>query len=197
MTRHRATDLGTLLEAAARGEPSANERLWGLVYDELRRLAHGRLAPLGPGETLQTTALVHEAYLKLSGGKALRWDDAAHFYGAAARAMRNILVDEARRKGRLKRGAKRTRIVLAEDAAQVQPRGLDLLALDQALERLAASAPRIAQVVTLRYFGGLSIEECARVVGVSTATVERDWKFARAWLQRELGEDGESGPERD
>ena len=176
-----------LLAAVNRGEPGASDRLWELVYDELRALAHRRMARLAPGQTLQPTALVGEAFVRLLGAPKLGWESLAHFYGAAARAMRNVLVDEARKKSSLKRGALVERVSLSDIALDSErDKTVDLLALDHALNDLEKVSPRIHGVVMLRYFSGLSLTETAKAMEISTATVERDWRFARAWLTRAL-----------
>ena len=176
-----------VLQAAGLGDPRASEQLLPLVYDELRRLAHQRMAKEPPGQTIQATALVHEAFMKLVGSEDPGWDGRAHFYGAAAEAMRQILVDRARKKNRLKHGGHLRKV--GGDAIELASDGpnFDVLALDEALERLATDRPRKAQLVKLRFFGGLSIPEAAEVLGISTATAERDWRFAKAWLECALG----------
>lgn len=179
-----------ILNAIAEGDPHAASQLLPLVYDELRKLAAQKLAHEKPGQTLQPTALVHEAYLRLVGGvHARRWSDHGHFFAAAAEAMRHILVDNARRKRRAKHGGGRHRVPL-EDAVPAPPTASDdLLALDEALTRLAAEDPEAAQVVQLRYFAGLSVEEAAQSLGMARATAYRHWTFARAWLLQELAGD--------
>jgi RNA polymerase sigma factor (TIGR02999 family) len=183
------SDVTQVLRAIAEGDPSAASQLLPLVYDELRKLAAHRLAHQAPGQTLQPTALVHEAYLRLVGDpEGSDWDNRGHFFAAAAEAMRRILVENARRKGRRKRGGGLTRrdLDVAEQIAVPEVRE-DLLALDEALTKLASAEPQAAQLVQLRYFAGLSIPEAARALGVSQRTAERLWAFARAWLLRELG----------
>ena len=181
------SDVTRLIEAAARGDRKAAAELLPLVYDELRALAAARLAAEPSGQTLQPTALVHEAYLRLVGtADTDRWDHRGHFFAAAAEAMRRILVDAARRKRREKHGGQRDRVALDEvQPAAPAPRD-DLVALDEALTRLAAADPQAAQLVELRYFAGLSIPEAAQVLGVSPRTADRLWAFARAWLHRDL-----------
>ncbi len=175
-------DVVSLLNALERGDPHAAAGLLPLVYDELRRLAAHQLAHEKPGQTFQATALVHEAYLRLIGqGEEPHWDGRGHFFAAAAEAMRRILVENARRKGRLKRGGGRRRVELPEVADAAGPDD-DLLALDEALDRLAAEDPKKAELVKLRYFTGLSVEEAARCLGISRATADRHWAYARAWL---------------
>lgn len=179
-----------LLEAAARGESRAAEELLPLVYEELHRLARRRLADEPPGGTLQATALVHEAWLRLVGSAEAaadeRWNGRGHFFGAAARAMRRILVERARRRGGLRHGGALARVELTESVAVGAEESLDLLALDAALTRLEALDARRAEVVALRFFAGLTVEETARALDVSPGTVKNDWAFARAWLHREL-----------
>jgi RNA polymerase sigma factor (TIGR02999 family) len=177
------TDVTRLLSAIEQGDSHAARQLLPLVYDELRQLAAQKLAHERPSQTLQATALVHEAYLRLVGpGDEPRWDGRAHFFAAAAEAMRRILVESARRKHRLKRGGDRQRVDLqVVEAASAGP-SEDLLALDEALELLAAEDRQKAELVKLRYFAGLSVEEAARCLGISRATADRYWAYARAWL---------------
>jgi RNA polymerase sigma factor (TIGR02999 family) len=160
------------------------------LYGELRRLVAALTAQRGPGQTLQPTALVHEAYLRLVRNQGPGWDGKRHFFGAAAQAMREILIEQARRKGRLKRGGGGRRVELAEGLAWIEPPADDVLALDEAIRRLKAEDPRLAEIVMLRYYSGLSVEETAAVVGVSVSTLTRDWRYARAWLAGLLGEPG-------
>jgi RNA polymerase sigma factor (TIGR02999 family) len=186
------SEVTQILHAIASGDPCAASQLLPLVYDELRHLAAHRLAQQAPGQTLQPTALVHEAYLRLVGDPAgSDWDNRGHFFAAAAEAMRRILVENARRKAAVKHGGGRVRLDLdaAEQAAAPEVRE-DLLALDEALTKLAAADPQAAQVVQLRYFAGLSIPEAAKSLGVSPRTADRLWAFARAWLLREVGGEG-------
>jgi RNA polymerase sigma factor (TIGR02999 family) len=181
------SDVTRILSAIEQGDSSAAEQLLPLVYDELRRLAVQRLAGAAPGHTLQPTALVHEAYLKLVGpDPALRWNGQVHFFAAAAEAMRRILVDHARRKHRVRRGGGRKRVAPEDlDDIQVMTQGGgedDLLALDEALTQLSAADSRKAELVRLRYFAGLTLEQAAELLGISRATAARHWAFARAWL---------------
>jgi RNA polymerase sigma factor (TIGR02999 family) len=179
-------DVTRILSAIEQGDPRAAERLLPLVYGELRQLAAARLAQEKPGQTLEATALVHEAYLRLVDvEKAQAWNSRGHFFAAAAEAMRRILIDNVRRKRRPKHGGDRQRIDLDEALSLDNSRD-DLLALDEALTRLAAQEPIKAELVKLRYFAGLSLEEAAAVVGVSPATAKRYWAVARAWLFAEL-----------
>lgn len=181
-----------LLDAIRDGDAAAPNQLLPIVYDELRALARARMANLPPGQTLQPTALVHEAFLKLvgpGGDPAVpAFDNRAHFFAAAARAMRNILVDQARRKSAVKHGGEHKRVDLTPEIAAPDAPSENMLDLDRALSRLEAEDPRKAQVVMLRVFCGLTNEQTASVLGVSLPTVERDWRFARSWLQRELKE---------
>jgi RNA polymerase sigma factor (TIGR02999 family) len=170
---------------ASKGGASASEELLTLVYDDLRRLARSKLAGLGPGQTLQTTALVHEAWMRLSSSGEEDWDSRAHFFGAAARAMRNILVDLARRKTSSKRSAGRE-ILDPDTEPHIVPLTTDILALDESLKRFEILEPRKAEVVMLRFFAGLSTHAIAKVLKVSVGTVERDWRLARAWLQSQI-----------
>ncbi len=175
-----------ILTALERGDGQAAEALLPLVYDELRRLAAWHLAKEQPGQTLQATALVHEAYLRLVGKGDPHWNGRRHFFGAAAEAMRRILVGNARRKRRLKRGGQMERVHLEEvDIPSPMPED-DLLAMDAALDRLAVVDPRAAELVKLCFFVGLTQEQAAKHLGVSISTVERTWAYARAWLFREM-----------
>jgi RNA polymerase sigma-70 factor (ECF subfamily) len=186
-------DVTRLLKEWAQGASSALDALTPLVYAELRRLADSYLRSESPGHTLQPTALVHEAYLRLVDRNAPDWQNRSHFYGVAAHLMRQILVDHARTRQAVKRGGQAIQVSLEEDLVVSRERDADLVALDEALERLAALEPRKAQVVELRFFGGLSIEEIAKLLDVSDVTVRRDWQFAKAWLLRQLS--GEKGDE--
>jgi RNA polymerase sigma factor (TIGR02999 family) len=187
--------LTSLLHAAAAGDKSAAARLVPAIYDELKAMAVARMGALAPGQTLQPTALVHEAYMKLLRDPAQHWDGRAHFFGAAARAMRDILVDRARSRGRLKRGGDRRRVELTDQltvGASPEEDPVDLVALDAALSRLSEHDARAAEVVMLRFFGGLDIEQTAKALGVSVPTVNRDWRYARAFLASQLEEQPES-----
>ncbi|OWK39981.1 sigma-70 family RNA polymerase sigma factor [Fimbriiglobus ruber] len=186
------TDVTILLDAAAGGDRKAAAELLPLVYDELRALAAVRMAAETPGQTLQPTALVHEAYLRLVGpADSHRWDSRGHFFAAAAEAMRRILVDAARRKRREKNGGMLERVDLCEAPAAADSDAplRDLVALDEALTRLAAVDPQAARLVELRRFGGLTIPEAAKTLGVSPRTANRVWAFARAWLHSDLVSD--------
>lgn len=175
-----------LLRAWGGGDAAALDQMVPLVYEELRRQAQRYLRRESPGHTLQTTALVHEAYLRLVDQRTARWESRAQFFGVAAQLMRRILVDHARGHHAAKRGGSAIQVPLEEDTAPAQERDVDLLALDEALTRLAQLDERQAKVVELRYFTGLGIEETAEALGISPATVKREWTMARAWLKREL-----------
>ena len=180
-------DITQLLRDWANGAPSALETLTPLVYAELRRLAGSYMRSEAPGHTLQPTALVHEAFLRMVARDAPDCQNRSHFYGVASHLMRQILIDHARTRNAGKRGGGKANISLEENLVVSREREADLMALDEALERLSALDPRKAQVVELRFFGGLSVEESAEVLKVSEVTVRRDWQFAKAWLVRELG----------
>ena len=175
-----------LLQDWSKGNQEALERLLPLIYNELRQLAHNFLYRERPGHTLQTTALVHEAYLKLIDQKDARWQNRSHFFAIAAQAMRRILVDSARRHAAMKRGGPQEKLSLDEVAGVSFEPNAKLLALDEALNRLAAIDPEQSRIVELRYFGGLTIEETAEVINLSPATVKREWAMARAWLHQAL-----------
>ena len=175
-----------ILEEVNQGDRRAAERLLSAVYDELRRLAARKLAHERPGQTLQATDLVHEAYLRLLGGQASHWESSAHFFSAAAEAMRRILIEAARRKARIKHGGGHRKQELDESDAIVMPDSTDVLALDEALEKLGQEDTVKAELVKLRYFAGLTVEQAGRVLGVSRATADRYWTFARAWLYHEM-----------
>ena len=168
------------------GSSAALEKLMPLVYGELRRMAHQHLNKERPGHTLQTTDLIHETYLKLVDQRRVRWQNRAHFFGISAQLMRRILVDRARRRKRAKHGGGAPELSLDEGAVVSRKSELDLIAFDEALVKLADRDPRKAQVVELRFFGGLSVEETAEFLKVSTVTVMRDWKMAKAWLHKTL-----------
>jgi RNA polymerase sigma factor (TIGR02999 family) len=184
------SDVTRILSAIEQGDPSAAEQLLPLVYDELRRLAAQRLVQEQPGQTLQATALVHEAYLRLVDAEQVRrWDSRGHFFAAAAEAMRRILIDQARRKQSHKRGGDRPRVELdaaAVIAAPEDPAAEDLLALDEALQQFEAEEPARARLVKLRYFAGLSLPDAAAALGISPATAKRHWVYARSWLYGKL-----------
>ncbi len=179
-----------ILSAIEQGDPQAAEQLLPLVYDELRKLATQKLAQEQPGQTLQPTALVHEAYLRLlDQEQAQRWNSRGHFFAAAAEAMRRILVESARRRSRLKHGRQRQRVDLDSGCLVSAAPSFDLLALDEALSRLAETEPTKAELVKLRFFAGLTMPEAAAALGISLATAERYWTFAKSWLYAELAGD--------
>ena len=175
-----------LVAESRRGDGDATAKLVPLLYEELRHIAAGLMARERNMATLQPTALVHEAYLRLLGGGDMEWQSRAHFLGAAAQAMRRILIEHARKRSRLKRGGDRDRITLSDGHLQYETKPEDLLALEQALVKLEARDSEMARVVELRYFGGLTVEETAEVLGTSVRTVHRQWSGARAWLHRAL-----------
>lgn len=182
------------LDKARSGRHDALDALLPLVYAELRRVARGYLRHEKPGQTLQATALVHEAYLRLLGEAHVSWQNRAHFCAIAANSMRQILIEQARRRKALKRGGNVDRISVDEGLVAAQDVGVDVLALDEALDRLAALDAARARIVELKYFGGLTVEEIAEVTGTSPATVKRGWALARAWLRRELYGNAEPKP---
>ncbi len=181
------SDVTHILSQIEQGDSQAAEKLLPLVYNELRRLAAQRLAQEKPGQTLQTTALVHEAYLRLVDGAQERsWDNRGHFFAAAGEAMRRILVEQARRKARWKRGGNRQRVELDEIEITAPGVSDDILALDDALTKLSQTHPEHVELIKLRYFAGLTGDEAAQTLGISPATADRYWTYARAWLFREL-----------
>ena len=186
------SDVTRILSAIEDGDQHAAERLLPLIYDELRRLAAHKMAGESPDHTLQATALVHEAYIRLvDGDKAQHWDGRGHFFAAAAEAMRRILLENARRKGRLKHGGEHHRVDLDKVLLSLASPPEDLLALDEILTDLDASDHQSAELVKLRCFAGLSVEQAAEVMGISTRTAYRDWSYARAWLFRRFSGDTE------
>lgn len=184
------TDVTQILSRIDAGDPAAAEQLLPLVYEELRKLAAARLSQEKPGQTLQATALVHEAYLRLLGpaGRDQQWNNRGHFFGAAAEAMRRILIERARKRGRLKHGGDRRQVHLDDAYLVDSPPEVDLLALDEALTSFTALQPAKAELVKLRYFAGLTTAEAAEAMGISVATAERYWAFARGWLYAELAD---------
>lgn len=189
-----SNDITQLLHAWASGDEGAVEKLTPLVYEELHRLAHRYMTREAPGHTLQTTALINEVYLRLVNLHDVSWQDRAHFFAVCARLMRNILTDFARSRRYMKRGANAPHVSLDEAITVSRDLPTDLLALDDALNGLAKVDPRAGQLVELRFFGGLSAEEAAEVLKISTETVTRDWRMAKAWLLRELSEEKQHGP---
>jgi RNA polymerase sigma factor (TIGR02999 family) len=186
LSKPNVTDL--LLEWQ-HGDRDALDRLTPLVYEELRRMAHRYIQREREGHTLETTALVNEAYLRLINQQKMDWQNRAHFFAVTAEVMRHVLIDHARRRHYLKRGGEARRVPLEEANAMTQARAAELVALDEALDRLMNLDPRKSRVVELRYFGGLSLEETAAILGVSIMTVRRDWRAAKAWLYKEVTSD--------
>jgi RNA polymerase sigma factor (TIGR02999 family) len=176
-----------LLRAAQAGDAAAAERLMDVVYEQLHRVARARMAQLPPGQTLQPTALVHEAYLRLTDKSDVAWESRRHFFFAAARAMRDILVEQTRRKAGPVRGGGRRRQELDEACAVIEPPGQDVLAVHEALEELEKQDPLKAQIVLLRYFSGMTTDETAEVLGLAASTLDRKWRYIRAWLLERLG----------
>ncbi len=181
-------NLTCLLDAAAQGDPRAAEQLLPLLYDELRRLAHSYMNRQSDGQTLQTTALVHEAYVRLVGNADPGWNGRGHFFAAAAQAMRQILIEQARRKAALKHGGDARRVNLDAVEPEVQPPSDDVLALNEALTELEQADPRKARLVLLHHFAGLTMPEAAAAMGISVSTAEREWRFARALLFTQIRE---------
>ena len=171
-----------IINAIEQGDPEATEKLLPLVYEELRVLAAQKMAQEKPGQTLQATALVHEAYIRLVGAEAGNWKGRTHFFAAAAEAMRRILIENARRKKRLRRGGDKQRVEMQDADLAVEGPPDDLIALDEALTKLAEENPAKADLVKLRYFAGLTLEQAAEMLGISRATADRYWSYARAWL---------------
>jgi RNA polymerase sigma factor (TIGR02999 family) len=189
------SEVTRILSAIEQGDPHAAEQLLPLVYDGLRRLAAEKLAQEKPGQTLQPTALVHEAYLRLvDTEKAPRWDSLGHFFAAAAESMRRILIDNARRKQADKHGGGWQRHELLDTELAIDSTGADLFAVDETLSRLAAREPVIARLVELRFFAGLTLQEAAECLGIAERTAYRHWAYARAWLRRELDRSGGGTP---
>jgi RNA polymerase sigma factor (TIGR02999 family) len=189
------SEVTQILSAIEEGEPHAAEQLLPLVYDELRKLAAQKLAHEKPGQTLQATALVHEAYLRLvDTEQAQRWHGRGHFFAAAAEAMRRILVDQARHKKSARAGGQHRRVELPAECQAATSRNIDLLALDEALDRLACLDPRKAELVKLRYFAGFTLREAAQTLGIAESTADADWAYAKSWLRLELADDSGSPP---
>jgi RNA polymerase sigma factor (TIGR02999 family) len=187
MTETTSTEVLEILQAAQRGDEQAAARLLPLVYDELRKLAKARMAKMPPGQTLQPTALVHEAYLRLLGKADLHVDSQRHFFFAAARAMRDILVEKARSKAGPRRGGNRRRVPLEEGVAVVKSKSDEVLAVHEALADLEKQDPLRAQIVNLRFFAGMSMKETAHVLEMSERTIHRHWRFLKAWLSSRIG----------
>lgn len=189
MVRGSDTAITRILQAVAGGDQQAAEQLLPQVYDQLRRLARARMQHEKPGQTLQPTALVHEAYLRVAGERDPGWNSRNHFFCAAASAMRRILLNQARRKAQLKHGGAHQRQELEDAQPCVEPPRDDLLDVDAALTELEDADPRKRQIIDLRFFAGLTAQETATVIGVSIGTIEREWRFIRVWLQRALGKE--------
>jgi RNA polymerase sigma factor (TIGR02999 family) len=181
------SEIATLVDSAAAGDQQALSALMPIVYDELRRLAASYLRRERPGQTIQATALVHDVYLRLLKDSQLAWQSRAHFFGIAARSMRQILIERARGRAAAKRGGGQIRVTFEPGLAVAGEQGINLEALDDALTRLGALDPELARVVEVRFFGGLSVDEAAEALDISPATVKRRWAAAKAWLARELG----------
>lgn len=186
------SDVTRILVDIERGDASAAERLLPLLYDELRQLAQAKLSKENPGQTLQATALVHEAYLRLvePASQPPEWDGRGHFFAAAARAMQRILVENARRKNRLKAGGGRNRVDLTKAEPQIEGPSIDLLALNEALEKLEETDERKVTLVRLRYFAGMTLVQAASILGISNSTADNDWAYAKNWLRLEMSDDG-------
>ena len=180
------SDVTRILNAIERGDTRAADELLPLVYEELRRLAAHKMSHERPGQTLEATALVHEAYIRLLGAEAQNFSGRTHFFAAAAEAMRRILIENARRKQRYKHGADRHRVDLNDSKITIEGPSTDLIALDEGLTKLAEEEPAVAELVKMRYFAGLTLEQSAAVLGVSRRTVDRYWAYARAWLYQEI-----------
>ena len=197
MAENDSKTVAHMLRAAGRGDPRAANELLPLVYEELRSLARARLQHEAPGQTLQPTALVHEAYLRLVGHEDPGWDGRGHFFAAAARAMRQILVEQARRRNAQKRGGGQKRVSLEQVEPADELPSDDILAIDEAVQRLEKEDPRKGQIVNLRYFARMTTAETAAALGISVGTVGREWRYLRAWLECELhkGDTSESHPD--
>ena len=189
MTTGSQQDVTELLLEWRRGDSNALDRLTPIVYGELRRIAHRYMQHEREGHTLQTTALVNEAYLRLVGQQRIEWQNRAHFFGVMAQVMRHVLIDHARGRSSAKREGLSRQVPLDESAVMTEARAAELVALDEALDELAELDPRKSRVVELRYFGGLSLEETAHVLEVSVMTVRRDWRAAKAWLYKKVNSD--------
>jgi len=180
------SDVTRILTAIEQGDANAAGKLLPLVYEELRRLATQKMSQEGPGQTLQATALVHEAYIRLVGSEAPAWRGRAHFFAAAAEAMRRILIESARRKQRLKHGAGRQRVELEDVDIAIEGPSIDLITLDEALSKLAKEDPSAAELVKMRFFAGLTLDQVAAVMGISRRTADRNWAYAKAWLYQQI-----------
>ena len=186
LSRNEVNDVTHILNAAAKSDARAANELLSLVYEELRRLAAAKMASETPGHTLQATALVHEAWLRLTNDERRKWNDRTHFFTAAAEAMRRILVDNVRRKRAERHGGSLERVEMPENACAVAGNDDQILAVNEALEKFAAQDQQKAELVKLRYFVGMTIEEAAEALGISSGTAKRHWAYARAWLAQEI-----------
>ena len=180
-------EITQLLHAVGNGTPQASERLFAMLYDELKRIANHQMSRESTGHTLQPTALVHEAFLRLMGASECTWENRSHFFGAASEAMRRILIESARAKSSLKRGGAKQREQLNDEPARTAPLADDILDVNDALIELEAEDAELAELVKLRFFGGLQMDQIAELKGMSKSTAERRWTFAKAWLSRKLG----------
>ncbi len=187
MSHSEQADITRLLEAAGEGDPRAAQKLLPQVYQQLRKAAQKQMADERSDHTLQATALVHEAYIRLVGSHEVAWENRAHFYVAAAEAMRRILIEHARKRGRIKRGGDHARVPLSTVYLTEKADPEEIMSVDSAIRRLEERDSRMARIVRLRFFAGLSTEETAKALGLSDRTVRREWALARAWLHRELG----------
>lgn len=186
VSNQKTSDVTRLLNSLGQGEAAAADELLAAVYAELRQLAAGKMALERPGQTIQPTSLVHEAWLRLGGGKEQKWENRAHFFGAAAEAMRRILIENARRKQAAKHGGGQQRLDVADVEISAEVKDDELIEVNEVLEKFTALEPQKAELVKLRYFVGLSLEETAEVLGISVPTVKRWWNYSRAWLRAEM-----------
>ena len=194
MSEPESPDISRILEKVSSGDAHAAHELLPLVYEQLRAAARKQMAQERRDHTLQATALVHEAYVRLVGSRDVSWENRAHFYVAAAEAMRRVLIEHARKRGREKRGGERQRIPLSGDELALDPNYEEIMSVDAAIRRLEKQDGRMARIVRLRFFAGLGVKEIAAVLGLSDRTVRREWALARAWLHRELSGDGRDRP---
>ncbi len=185
-------DVTRILSEIEDGDTAASDQLLTLLYGELKKLAAAKLARETPGQTLQATALVHEAYLRILGDSSTSWENRGHFFGAASEAMRRILIDRARRRLAIKRGGDRKRQELEDVSIEAGPPSVDLLALDEALQKLEAKDRKKAELVKLRFFAGLTVNQAAQALGVSESTAEKHWTYAKSWLRVEMDENSEN-----
>ncbi|MHC4496785.1 MAG: ECF-type sigma factor [Planctomycetota bacterium] len=186
------TDVTRILNAIEQGDAKAADKLLPLIYEELRLLAAQKMSQESPGQTLQATALVHEAYLRLVGAEVRNWDNRGHFFAAAAEAMRRILVDNARRKRSMKRGGHRQKMNLSDAFVVIEEPKEDILAVNEALDKLAGEDQKLAEVIKLRYFAGLTLDQIATIMGIGRRTADRYWALGRAWLYQEIIQEDET-----